>query len=58
MVLDINGKGALRQREKNPDVAWDLNKHHPTDRIVHTTAFDTPVVENWLKQKIYLMGRR
>ena len=24
--------------------------HHPTDRIVHTTAFVTPVVEHWPKQ--------
>ena len=23
--------------------------HHPTDRIVHTTAFVTPVVEHWLE---------
>ena len=23
--------------------------HHPTDRIAHTTAFVTPVVEHWLK---------
>ena len=22
--------------------------HHPTDRIIHTTAFVTPVVEHWL----------
>ena len=22
--------------------------HHPTDRIVHTTTFVTPVVEQWL----------
>ena len=22
--------------------------HHPTDRITHTTAFVTPVVEHWL----------
>ena len=27
--------------------------HHPTDRIIHTTAFVTPVVEHWLEQKIY-----
>ena len=26
--------------------------HHPTDRIVHTTAFVTPVVEHWLEQEI------
>ena len=25
--------------------------HHPTDRIEHTTAFVTPVVEHWLKKK-------
>ena len=24
--------------------------HHPTDRIAHTTAFVTPVVEHWLNQ--------
>ena len=23
--------------------------HHPTDRIIHTTAFVTPVVEHWLE---------
>ena len=23
-------------------------KHHPTDRIAHTIAFVTPVVEHWL----------
>ena len=22
--------------------------HHPTDRIIHTTAFVTPVMEHWL----------
>ena len=26
--------------------------HHPTDRITHTTAFVTPVVEHWLKKVI------
>ena len=24
--------------------------HHPTDRIIHTTAFATPVVEHWLER--------
>ena len=24
--------------------------HHPTDRIVHTTAFVTPFVVHWLEQ--------
>ena len=26
--------------------------HHPTDRIAHTTAFVTPVVEHWLQREI------
>ena len=25
--------------------------HHPTDWIVHTTAFVTPVVEHWLSDR-------
>ena len=24
--------------------------HHPTDRITHTTAFVTPVVEHWMER--------
>ena len=26
--------------------------HHPTDRIAYTTAFVTPVVEQWLEREI------
>ena len=26
--------------------------HHPTDRIIHTMAFVTPVVEHWLEREI------
>ena len=26
--------------------------NHPTDRIAHTTAFLTPVVEHWLEREI------
>ena len=26
--------------------------HHPTDRIAHTTAFVTPLVEHWLEREI------
>ena len=37
--LSINSKGSF-------------NMHHPTDRITHTTAFDTPVVEHWLERGI------
>ena len=29
--------------------------HHPTDRITHTTAFVTPVVEHWLEREIAQM---
>ena len=28
--------------------------YHPTDRIAHTTAFVTPVVEHWLEREIVL----
>ena len=26
--------------------------HHPTDRIIHTMAFVTPVVEHWLERTV------
>ena len=26
--------------------------HHPTDRIAHTMAFVTPVVEHWLEREL------
>ena len=26
--------------------------HHPTERIIHTMAFVTPVVEHWLEREI------
>ena len=29
-----------------------LYMHHPTDRIIHTTAFVTLVVEHWLEREI------
>ena len=32
--------------------------HHPTDRIAHTTAFVTPVVEHWLEREIAQAGTR
>ena len=33
--------------------------HHPTDRIIHTTAFVTPVVGHWLEREItYKMLKR
>ena len=36
--------------------------HHPTDRIIHTTGFATPVVEHWLEREIaklpYLRTRK
>ena len=33
-------------------VAGFFYMHHPTDRITHTTAFVTPVVEHWLEWEI------
>ena len=32
--------------------------HHPTDRIAHTTAFVTPVVEHWLEREIVQYERK
>ena len=31
---------------------WFFYMYHPTDRIAHTTAFVTPVVEHWLEREI------
>ena len=52
----------VSQRERKPTAAtWatlsDQQQvffyvHHPTDRTAHTTAFATPVVENWLEREI------
>ena len=38
LLLSINSKG--------------FYMHHPTDRITHTTAFVTPVVEHWMEREI------
>ena len=35
----------------NPQQGF-LYMHHPTDRIAHTMAFVTPVVEHWLEREI------
>ena len=37
LLLSINSKGSF------------ICMHLPTDRIAHTTAFVTPVVEHWLE---------
>ena len=43
-------------KEGNPlpphRLLFPINMHHPTDRIAHTTAFVTPVVEHWLEREI------
>ena len=31
--------------------------HHPTDRIIHTTAFVKPVVEHWLEREVRVGAR-
>ena len=28
--------------------------HHPKDRIAHTTAFVTPVIQHWLERDYFL----
>ena len=33
-------------------IGYSFYMHHYTDRIAHTTAFVTPVVEHWLKREI------
>ena len=39
LLFTINSKGSFYM-------------HHPTDRIAHTIAFVTPVVEHWLEREI------
>ena len=33
----------------NGSKGYFISMHHPIDRIIHTTAFGTPVVEHWLE---------
>ena len=35
-----------------PIISKGFYMHHPADRIAHTTAFVTPVVEHWLEREI------
>ena len=42
LLLSINSKG--------------FYMHYPTDRITHTTAFVTPVMEHWLEREISQWG--
>ena len=37
-----------------PFIHFHKWKHAATDRIAHTTAFVTPVVEHWLEREIYI----
>ena len=32
--------------------------HHPTDKITHTTAFVTPVVEHWLEWETFFKNKK
>ena len=32
--------------------------HHPTDMVIHTTAFDTPVEELWLEREIAVINNK
>ena len=49
----------VRKETRCRHIGYSLNlqqgffyMHHPTDRIAHTTAFVTPVVEHWLEREI------
>ena len=52
----------MGQRDRKPAAAtWATHSdqqqgffymHHPTDRILNTTAFVTPVVEHWLEREL------
>ena len=50
------GNGPLRYGEetrcRHMGYSFRFYMHHPTDRIAHTTAFGTPVVEHWLEREI------
>ena len=56
------GVRPLRERERKPATATYATLsdekqglfyiHHPTERIIHTTAFVTQVVEHWLEREI------
>ena len=44
-------KGHSKRRNLPPQEGF-FYMHHPTERITHTTAIVTPVVEHWLEQEI------
>ena len=51
--LDSKRKPAATTRATLSDLHQGFfYMHHPTDRIAHTTAFVTPVVEHWLEREI------
>ena len=50
---DIERKPAAATWDNLSDKQQDFfYMHHPTNRIAHTTAFDTPVVEHWLEWEL------
>ena len=56
MVKDYSdserGNPLLPHRLLFPISSKGFHMHHHTDRIAHTTAFATPVVEHWLEREI------
>ena len=47
-----NVKDHSDSEKGNPLPPGFFYMHHPTDRIAHTTAFVTPVVDHWLEREI------
>ena len=41
----------MRNSSMGPPHEGFFYMYHPTDRIAHTTAFVTPVVEHWLERE-------
>ena len=56
MTSNIYGKGSFRSCSHYMGYSFDYQQgffcmHNPTDRIAHTMAFVSPVVEHWLEQE-------
>ena len=52
MVTDYSDGETRNLLPSQQVLLFHIYVHHPTDRIVHTTAFVTPVTEHWLEQEI------
>ena len=51
-ILIVREETRCRHIGYSVRLAARVYMHHPTERIVHTTAFVTPVVDHWLEREI------